>query len=101
MESNLQTLIESGHEDNEELRTWVYVDTMGPESHNRVREYGHGVTPDMVSYACSSSSTSNSSRRSSKSAMAVLMTQNNELRMRNENDNKQILDLEVKIYYFY
>ncbi|XP_070669565.1 uncharacterized protein [Malus domestica] len=85
MEGNLQNLIESGQEDNEELRTRVYVDTMGPETHNRVRGYGHGVTPDMVSYASSSSSTSNSSRRSSNSAMALLMTENNMLRMREEN----------------
>ena len=70
MESNLQTLIESGQEDNEELRNQVYVHTMGPETHNRVRGYGHGVTPDMVSYSSSSSSTSNSSRRSSRSSMA-------------------------------
>ncbi|RXH96810.1 hypothetical protein DVH24_009652 [Malus domestica] len=63
MESNLQTLIEAGQEDNEELRTRVYVDTMGPENHNRVKGYDHGVTRDMVSYASSSSSTSNSSRR--------------------------------------
>ncbi|KAB2612728.1 pinin-like [Pyrus ussuriensis x Pyrus communis] len=48
MESNLQTLIESGQEDNEDLRTQVYVDTMGLERHNRVRGYGHGVTPDMI-----------------------------------------------------
>ncbi|KAM2328562.1 hypothetical protein ACFXTH_015017 [Malus domestica] len=94
MEGNLQTLIESGQEDNKELRTLVYVDTMGPESHNRVRGYGHRVTPDMVSYV---SSTSNSSRRSSKSAMALLMTQNNELRMREENTTKRISDLEGKI----
>ncbi|TQD68970.1 hypothetical protein C1H46_045497 [Malus baccata] len=63
MKGNLQTLIESGQEDNEELKTRVYVDTMGPESHNKVRGYGHMVTPNMVSYASSSSSTSNSSRK--------------------------------------
>ncbi|CAN6718037.1 unnamed protein product [Malus baccata var. baccata] len=96
MEGNLQNLIESGQEDNEELRTRVYVDTMGPETHNRVRGYGHGVTPDMVSYASSSSSTSNSSRRSSNSAMALLMTENNMLRMREENTNKRLSDLEGK-----
>ncbi|XP_050142209.1 uncharacterized protein LOC126618166 [Malus sylvestris] len=96
MEGNLQNLIESGQEDNEELRTRVYVDTMGPETHNRVRGYGHEVTPDMVSYACSSSSTSNSSKRSSNSAMALLMTENNVLRMREENTNKRLLDLEGK-----
>ncbi|XP_068316980.1 uncharacterized protein [Pyrus communis] len=96
MESNLQTLIESGQDDNEDLRTQVYVDTMGPERYNRVRGYGHGVTPDMVSYASSASSTSISSRRSSKSSMALLMTQNNELKMRDENNNKRISDLENK-----
>ncbi|XP_009362625.2 cytochrome b561 and DOMON domain-containing protein At5g47530-like [Pyrus x bretschneideri] len=96
MESSLQTLIESGQEDNEELRNRVYIDTMGPETHNKVRGYGHGVTPDMVSYASSSSSTSNSSKRSSKSSMAVLMTQNNELRMREENTNKWMADLELR-----
>ncbi|CAN6568157.1 unnamed protein product [Malus baccata var. baccata] len=94
MEGNLQNLIESGQEDNEELRTHVYVDTMGPETHNRVRGYGYGVTPDMVSYASSSSSTSNSSRRSSNSTMALLMTENNVLRMREENTNKRLSDLE-------
>ncbi|KAB2607136.1 hypothetical protein D8674_038803 [Pyrus ussuriensis x Pyrus communis] len=94
--SNLQTLIESGQDDNEDLRTQVYVDTMGPERYNRVRGYGHGVTPDMVSYASSASSTSISSRRSSKSSMALLMTQNNELKMRDENNNKRISDLENK-----
>ncbi|KAB2623469.1 pinin-like [Pyrus ussuriensis x Pyrus communis] len=47
MESNLQTLIKSGQEDNDELRTRVYVDTMDPVSHNKVRGYGRGVTPDM------------------------------------------------------
>ena len=96
MESNLQTLIQSGQEDNEDLRTQVYVDTMGPERYNRVRGYGHGVTPDMVSYASSSSSTSISSKRSSNSAMALLMTQNNELKLRDENNNKRISDLENK-----
>ena len=59
---------------------------MGPERHNRVRGYGHGVTPDMVSYASSSASSSNSSERSSKSSVAVLMIENNELR-RNEKAN--------------
>ncbi|KAM2339587.1 hypothetical protein ACFX1X_019141 [Malus domestica] len=97
MEGNLQTLIESGQEDNEELRTRVYVDTMGLESHNKVRGYGYGVTPDMVSYASCSSFTSNPSRRLFKSAMTLLMTQNNELRMREENTNKRISDLESKI----
>ena len=96
MESNLHTLIQSGQEDNEDLRTQVYVDTMGPERYNRVRGYGHGVTPDMVSYASSSSSTSISSKRSSNSAMALLMTQNNELKLRDENNNKRISDLENK-----
>ncbi|XP_070665247.1 uncharacterized protein [Malus domestica] len=96
MESNLQTLIQSGQEDNEDLRTRVYVDTMGPERYNRVRGYGHGVTPDMVSYAFSSSSTSISSKRSSNSAMALLMTQNNELKLKDENNNKRISDLENK-----
>ncbi|KAM2591132.1 hypothetical protein TB2_043565 [Malus domestica] len=66
MEGNIQTMIESGHEDGDELRTQVYVETMGPERHNRVRGNGHRVTPDMVSYA-SSSTSSSSSRRSSKS----------------------------------
>ena len=70
---------------------------MGPKSHNRFRGYGHRMTPNMVSYASSTSSTSNSSRRSSKSSMAVLMTQNNELRIKDENNTKRISDLEVKI----
>ncbi|KAB2633858.1 hypothetical protein D8674_038225 [Pyrus ussuriensis x Pyrus communis] len=41
----------------------VYVEATGSETRNRVRGYGHGVTPEMVSYA--SSSTANSSRKSS------------------------------------
>ncbi|TQD83711.1 hypothetical protein C1H46_030741 [Malus baccata] len=70
---------------------------MGPENHNRVRGYGHGVTLDMVSYASSSSSTSNSSRRSSRSSMALLMTENNELRRKDEANAKRLADLEVKV----
>ncbi|KAM1148924.1 hypothetical protein ACFX14_029460 [Malus domestica] len=79
MQSNIQSLIEFGQEGNDELRTRVYVEMMGPESHNRVQGFGHGVTPDVVSYASSSASTSNSSRRSSMSSVALLMTENNEL----------------------
>lgn len=56
MEGNIQNMIESGQEDSDELRTRVYVETMGPERYNQVRGYRHGVTPDMVSYASSSAS---------------------------------------------
>ncbi|KAM1096693.1 hypothetical protein ACFX19_014448 [Malus domestica] len=92
MERHIQTMIESGQEDNDDLRTRVYVETMGPERYNRVRGYGHGVTPDMVSYASSSTS-----RRSSRSSVAVLMTENNELRRNEEVIAKRVVDLEVKL----
>ncbi|KAM1197653.1 hypothetical protein ACFX2G_009309 [Malus domestica] len=71
---------------------------MGPERHNRVRGYEYGVTPDMVSYASSSASSSNSSRRSSRSSMAVLMTENNELRRKEEANVKPVADLEPMAY---
>ncbi|KAM2479332.1 hypothetical protein PS1_003086 [Malus domestica] len=93
MEGNIQTMIESGHEDGDELRTQVYVETMGPERHNRVRGYGHGVTPYIVSYA-SSSTSSNSSRRSSTSSVVVLLTENNELKRKEEAHAKRMADLE-------
>ncbi|KAM1136713.1 hypothetical protein ACFX2B_034397 [Malus domestica] len=52
-----------GEEDTPELRTHVYVEAKGSEIRNKVRDYGHGVTPEMVSYACSSADSS--SRKSS------------------------------------
>ena len=36
MEGNIQTMIQSGQEESDELRTQVYVETMGPKRHNRV-----------------------------------------------------------------
>ena len=90
-------MIQSGQEDSDELRTQVYVETMGPERHNRVRGYGHGVTPDLVLYASSSASSSNSSRRSSKSSVAVLMTEKNKLKRKEEANSKRMIELEVKL----
>ncbi|XP_050135149.1 CBL-interacting serine/threonine-protein kinase 10-like [Malus sylvestris] len=97
MEGYIQTMIESGQENSDDLRTRVYVKTMGPERHNRVRGYGHGVTPDMVSCAYYSASSSNSSRRSSRSSVAVLLTENNELRRKEEVNAKRVVELEVKL----
>ncbi|XP_050130203.1 uncharacterized protein LOC126606858 isoform X2 [Malus sylvestris] len=99
-EGNIQTMIESGQEDSDELRTRVYIEMMDPEHHNRVRGYGHGVTPDMVSYASSSAYSSNSSRRSSRSSVAVLMTQNNELRRKDEVNAKWMADPEKDLLFF-
>ncbi|RXH74005.1 hypothetical protein DVH24_016827 [Malus domestica] len=59
---------------------------MGSETRNRVRGYGHGVIPDMVSYA--SSSGSRSSRSSSKGAFAKVVAENNELRRRGKKPPK-------------
>ena len=95
MEGHIQTMIESGQEDSDDLRTRVYVETMGPERHNRVRGYGHGVTPDMVSYASSSASSSNSSRRSSRNAVALLKTENNQLRRIGEVNAKKVAELQL------
>ncbi|KAM1940260.1 hypothetical protein ACFX13_027982 [Malus domestica] len=97
MESNIQSLIESGEDDTDELRTQVYVETMDSESRNRVRSFGHGVTLDMVSYVSSLASTSNSSKRSSRSSVALLMTENNELRMRDEANAKRLAKVKAKV----
>ncbi|CAN6685636.1 unnamed protein product [Malus baccata var. baccata] len=66
-----------GEEDTPELRTHVYVEAKGSETRNKVRGYGHGVTPEMVSYACSSAASS--SRKSSTDALDKLLSENNEL----------------------
>ncbi|KAB2635902.1 hypothetical protein D8674_026436 [Pyrus ussuriensis x Pyrus communis] len=68
MESHVQARVDSVEEDTPELRTQVYVEATGSETRKRVRGYGHGVTPEMVSYA--SSSTARSSRKSSTGALA-------------------------------
>lgn len=77
MESGVQTRVDSGEEDTYELRTQVYVKATGSKTRNRVRDYGHGVTPKLVSYA--SSSATSSSRKSSTGALTKLLSENNEL----------------------
>ncbi|KAM1571154.1 hypothetical protein ACFX10_036079 [Malus domestica] len=95
MESQVQSVVESGEEDTSEVRTQIYVEQMGSETRNRVRGYGHGVIPEMVSYA--SSSGSRSSRSSSKGAYAKVVAENNELRRRGEEATKKLVEVTVEL----
>lgn len=92
MESVVQSKVEDGAEDTPELRTQVYVEEMGPENRNRVRGYGHGVTPVMVPYAATSSS-----KRSSSSREAIVQAENLELRRNEEARTKELVELRTQL----
>ncbi|XP_050125655.1 uncharacterized protein LOC126602861 [Malus sylvestris] len=95
MESQVQSIVESGEEDTSEIRTHIYVEQMGSETRNRVRGYGHGVISDMVSYA--SSSDARASRKSSKGALARMVAKNNKLRRREEEASKLLAAVTVEL----
>ncbi|XP_070678002.1 uncharacterized protein [Malus domestica] len=95
MESQVQFVVESGQEDTSDVRTQIYVEQMGSETRNRVRGYGHGVIPEMVSYA--SSSGSRSSRSSSKGSFAKVVAENNELRRREEEASRKLAEVMVEL----
>lgn len=92
METVVQSKVEDGAEDTPELRTLVYVEEMGPENRNRVRGYGHGVTPVMVPYAATGSS-----KRSSSSREAIVQAENLELRRNDEARTKELGELRTQL----
>ncbi|XP_050113824.1 uncharacterized protein LOC126592106 [Malus sylvestris] len=92
MESVVQSKVEDGGEDTPELRTQVYVEEMGPENRNRVRGYGHGVTPVMVPYAATGSS-----KRSSSSREAIVQAENLKLRRNEEARTTELDELKTQL----
>ncbi|CAN6696907.1 unnamed protein product [Malus baccata var. baccata] len=92
MESVVQSKVVDGGEDTPELRTQVYVEEMGPENRNRVRGYGHGVTPVMVPYAATGSS-----KRSSSSQEAIVQAENLKLRRNEESRTKELDELKTQL----
>ncbi|RXH81772.1 hypothetical protein DVH24_036113 [Malus domestica] len=95
MESQIQSIVESGEEDTSEVRTHIYVEHMGYETRNRVRGYGHGVIPEMVSYA--SSLSARYSRKLSRGALAKVVVENNELRIKEEKASRKLAVVTIEL----